>query len=329
MLNLAALSVGDSKWQVEGSFNGNGLRARWFSNKYTSSSNNAVLGIDLLPVQMLSFLRGLLSTGQQSYESAVAAFAPRAWLQALRQTDDRVEFITKMEQIKRLCETYEQKLDETEKNFDKSSKNLDEAEARLRAAQERAILWVERTHQARSEANEMRKKVMRAHHRSLGLEAEARKSAEESAQSTKARIKAEEKSRRLEEVLKETRKLEGLVSKENKGLVVKLARLQRVTECMNDDEVRRTMRQLYQELEDWIKCHLLCSLQNLDEDGSFSMIESSLGSKLQTLHEIQTEIYGLVFHSILRRFFVGISHEPLEGLFRKLDHEVLANCTYT
>lgn len=272
---------------------------------------------------MLSFLRGLLSTGQQNYASVVALFSPPAWPQALRQPDGRVEILAEMEKVKNLCDNYERKLDDTEKKLGESRKDLEAAQVKLHAEQERATLWEGRAKEARSEATYMRSQVMLLNRRALESQAEAKELAEESAQATKARAMVEEKNRRLEEILKETRKIEDLVSKENKGLVAKLARLQKWTECMDDDEVRRTMRQLYQELENWIKRHLLGSLPKHDGD------EPSMSYKVQTLHETQTDVYGLIFHSILRQFFVAIYDEQFESLFRKLDQEVLAHCMYT
>ncbi|KAJ5179082.1 hypothetical protein N7492_002292 [Penicillium capsulatum] len=215
--------------------------------------------------------------------------------------DGGFEFIAKMEEMKKLCEDYQRKLQESE---------------------ETAAMWEKRAQQDRKQVMALKMKAQGLQAQAMEFEEETKRAIGEAAQSQRARVMAEERMRRQEEILKETRRLEGLVSTENKQLVVKLAKVQKWTECIDDDEVRRIMRQLYQDLEDWIKRHFPCLLPIRSAGNASHISEDYQVSRLHTLHGIHAEVYSLVFHCILWRFFVGFWDIYSNNQFRQIDHEI-------
>lgn len=249
-------------------------------------------------MQTMESIRELLGTGQESQVSAMTALSAPTGVQTQQPLDDRIEFLTEMERMKNLCEIFERKLDE---------------------AEHREVLWEEQMQKVATETLDLQMKAEMSQNQAREFQAQAEHWANDAARSKKARAIVEDRNRRQEEILEETCKIEELVSKANKNLALKLARLEKCMECIDDDQVRRTMGDLYQELKDWIKRHFPCLLPSNEEE-----LES--GFHIQTLHGIQAEVYGLISSSILRRLFVGILDESRECLFRELDQQVFTQC---
>lgn len=68
----------------------------------------------------------------------------------------------------------------------------------------------------------------------------------------RAQLLGEEKLRRQNELLEESRQDADIAAKEQSQLLIKLNDLQKWTDSIDDDDAVRVMRRLFQRLEDWI-----------------------------------------------------------------------------
>lgn len=141
---------------------------------------------------------------------------------------------------------------------------------------------------------------------------------------SKAQASADERNRRQEEILKETRELAASGFKKNQKLLIKCAKLQKWTECMDDDEVRKIMNQLYLDLEDWIRRHF--PYDNPSKEKLIDIPNTSPGYYLQTLHEIHSEVYSSIFYFFLRKDLVESGDEYFSRAFSGLSEEISTNC---
>lgn len=148
----------------------------------------------------------------------------------------------------------------------------------------------------------------------------------------RAQLLHQEQCRRLGELLENSRQIAATALEENRGLVLKVAHLQRCTEVMSDDEIRQTMRQLYQNLESWTNIHFSSSIPNENSHGPNNTQDNDSipgDNRLNALHEIHGRVYGLIFQSFLVWHLVGIDEEYLVYIFRTLDEEIQAKCRWS
>ena len=174
----------------------------------------------------------------------------------------------------------------------------------------------------------LHRKLEEAEAQARTSEDKARRLEKEAKSSRLAELLHEEKARRLGELLEESRQIADTALEENRELVLKVADLQRWTAVVSDDEIRQTMRRLYQDLENWTKCHFRSGVLNGDDHEDSSPDDSSTtgDKRLDALHGIHGRVYGLVFQCCLAWHLVGFNEEHLDHIFRKLDEEIQANC---
>lgn len=148
----------------------------------------------------------------------------------------------------------------------------------------------------------------------------------------RSKIRAEEQSRRLRELLEECRQSRDTALKQNRELVSKLKQVQRATDCLDDDEAGRTMRKLYQDLQNWIRRHF----KSASFETSAERVEANPSSRvvsyqqpdlayLETTSEISLEISWQVFNSILTRVMVGWNEDFGQHLYQ-LDKHIYKTC---
>ena len=147
--------------------------------------------------------------------------------------------------------------------------------------------------------------------------------------SQRERLLSDEKVRRQGQLLEEATQRANIAQKENRTLIVKLNKLQKWTERLDDEEVQQHMRQLYHSLESWVKnnfLHLLTS--NLKARSSESVQDTcSPDNGFPLDHSyIQGEVSFYIFNHILSRFVVGIDEQRVDGYLSYLDLEIEKLC---
>ncbi|KAJ5787882.1 hypothetical protein N7457_002872 [Penicillium paradoxum] len=129
--------------------------------------------------------------------------------------------------------------------------------------------------------------IERLHERAIKAERDADAS-------QKARILAEEQSRRRAELLDEALRDAKEARKENRILTTTVARLQAGMESFTDEEARREMCLLYHDLDTW----------RLNHFGGQSRFKSA-SSDVRELDIIQSDVAGMIFRSFWNGFSVG------------------------
>jgi hypothetical protein len=143
----------------------------------------------------------------------------------------------------------------------------------------------------------------------------------------RAQLIGEEKIRRQNELLQESRQAADVSVQEHSQLLIKLNELQKWTDSIDDDDAVRVMRRLFQRLEDWIKRHYSQPrAAHPTRDNSCDLAFSRMNESYCTIQTIQGFISEQIFQVILSRFMVGIRDRSLENLFYAMDTEVRRTC---
>ncbi|KAJ5355530.1 uncharacterized protein N7496_012742 [Penicillium cataractarum] len=135
---------------------------------------------------------------------------------------------------------------------------------------------------------------------------------------------AEERLRRQNELLRESRKNTETALKEQSQTLSKLTELQKWTESIDDGEVVEVMRKLFQRLEDWTKrhfnevFHVTQFMRNAHIDGALLSYRNSP----LTIQVIQAAISEEVLRGIFSRFMVGLPDRSCDAIFLEIDTKV-------
>lgn len=140
----------------------------------------------------------------------------------------------------------------------------------------------------------------------------------------RAQLIGEEKLRRQNELLEESRQATDTAVKEQSQLLIKLNELQKWTASIDDDEAVRLMRRLFQRLEDWIKRYYsqVPHAPHPTRVNSCDLTFFSNNEYYCTIQTIHSFISEQIFQGVFSRFMVGIRDRCLENLFYALDTEV-------
>lgn len=139
-------------------------------------------------------------------------------------------------------------------------------------------------------------------------------------------VSREERVRRSGELFKEERRKAEVVSKDNRQILKKLAQLQQLTGCLDDDEAVHSMRELYQGVQNWIHRHFGSATSDKHENHPVSVSSASSGNVNSVLMlEIQLEIVNLIFGWILARAMVGLD-ESFGQFPYHLDRQISQTC---
>lgn len=144
-----------------------------------------------------------------------------------------------------------------------------------------------------------------------------------------AQLIAEERLRRQNELLHESRKNAETALKEQSQTLSKLTGLQKWTESVDDGEVVEVMRKLFQRLEDWTKRHFneifhaARFMRNARLEG---VLPSYHNSPWITIQVIQAAISEQVFREIFSRFMVGLPERFYDQIFYKIDTKLSRSC---
>lgn len=164
------------------------------------------------------------------------------------------------------------------------------------------------------------------------LRGQLERSEEDARKARKSQICGAEQLRRQGESLEEARRTTDAALNENRELVYKLGQLQRWTDCLDDREAARTMCNLYQNLQNWIKRHFKSMssetpIEHVGPDGSCKGASDQLSDRayLEKIMEISREISWHVFNSILTRFMVGSNEDFGQHLYQ-LDKHINEKC---
>lgn len=137
--------------------------------------------------------------------------------------------------------------------------------------------------------------------------------------SQKAKICADEKCRRLTELLEKAEQTAAETRKENNTLTSTIATLQTGIEILTDDQVKHEMIMLYHELEQWIFSYI--SDPVVMEPGYHPENNS------QRLIELQSSICGHIHQNFWSSFFVGL--EPSSSQYMmNLNNVIMEKSTF-
>jgi hypothetical protein len=150
----------------------------------------------------------------------------------------------------------------------------------------------------------------------------------EDAKATKrSQLLADEKIRRQAELLEELRAALDALVQQNNDHLVKQATLQRWTDCLDDEEARQTMTQLFQDLETWALRHfprLLTRYSPNDLDTDNISVNSS--GTLETFYQISSHISYGVFDFYLNQTMVGNYDLHVNRWIDVLDKQIRNMC---
>lgn len=135
--------------------------------------------------------------------------------------------------------------------------------------------------------------------------------------SQKAKLCADEKCRRLTELMEKSEQTASETRKENNILTSKIATLQTGIEIFTDDQVKHEMTMLYHELEQWIFSHIADTV----------LIEPGTGPECNTqrLIQVQSSICGWIHQNFWSSFFVGFGPSYSQYMM-SLDNAVVEKC---
>lgn len=136
--------------------------------------------------------------------------------------------------------------------------------------------------------------------------------------SQKAKICADEKCRRLTELLEKAEQIVKETRKENNTLASTIATLQTGIEIFTDDQVKHEMTMLYHELEQWIFRYITDA--TVIEPGYHPENNS------QQLIELQSSICGCIHQNFWSSFFVGLGPSYNQYMMN-LNNVIMEKCT--
>ncbi|KAJ9490632.1 hypothetical protein VN97_g2646 [Penicillium thymicola] len=134
----------------------------------------------------------------------------------------------------------------------------------------------------------------------------------------RGQLLAEEQARQRGELLENAMKEAKVARKENRILMTKIASLQAGIETFSDEEAKREMYLLYQDLTHWRFTHFATKPKPQQENHTTPRSDTL---DIWTLDIIQTDIAGLIYRSFWNRFMVGSDHLWSNRL-RKVDSEI-------
>lgn len=139
----------------------------------------------------------------------------------------------------------------------------------------------------------------------------------------RAQLIAEERLRRQNELLQESRNATETAHKAQSQTLARLTELQKWTECVDDGEVVEIMRKLFQRLEDWTKRHFNQVVHAARS--TRNTLPSSQNSAV-TIQIIQAAVSEQLFYEIFSYFMIGFADREYDGIFYRIDAEVSRSC---
>lgn len=145
-------------------------------------------------------------------------------------------------------------------------------------------------------------------------------------------VSSEEKVRRSGELLEEERRTADVALKEYRKLATRLTKLQRWTDCMDDEEAGNLMRKLYHDSQNWMNRHFGCTLSKasamkIGSEKETIAAEPSVSGIFHSdlMFVINKEILEHIFRSIFARFMIGFGEDYGRYLYQ-LDQHISQNC---